>query len=145
MKRGEPSQTRAQHDLLWIAAATGGSAILFARLELSEAVSAWTRPYERFQLDELPGVLLVLAIALTWYAWRRVREVRAALDLRKQSEARLREALLQNRELAQASLRIQEEERRTLARELHDELGQYLNALKSDAVYLRDGRPNHWW
>ena len=34
---------------------------------------------------------------------------------------------------------IQEEERRVLARELHDELGQTLNAIKIDAVCLRDG------
>ena len=33
---------------------------------------------------------------------------------------------------------VQEEERRSLARELHDELGQCLNAIKLDAVAIRD-------
>jgi signal transduction histidine kinase len=33
---------------------------------------------------------------------------------------------------------VQEEERRSLARELHDELGQHLNAIKIDAVAIRD-------
>jgi signal transduction histidine kinase len=139
MERVQPKRARAQHDLVWIVAMTGVFAILCVWLELYEAVLAWTRPHERFQLDELPGVLLFLAVALTWYAFRRVREARAELDLRKRTEAKLREALLQNRELAQASVRIQEEERRILARELHDELGQYLNALKIDAVCIRDG------
>ncbi len=139
MEAPAPNQTRARHDLVWIVAMTGGFAILCVWLELSEAVLAWTRPYERFQLDELPGVLLFLAVALTWYAWRRAREARVELDLRKRTEAKLRAVLLQNRELAQASLRVQEDERRTLARELHDELGQYLNALKIDAVSLRNG------
>jgi two-component system, NarL family, sensor histidine kinase UhpB len=32
---------------------------------------------------------------------------------------------------------VQESERRALARDLHDELGQYLNAIKLDAVQLR--------
>jgi glucose-6-phosphate-specific signal transduction histidine kinase len=35
---------------------------------------------------------------------------------------------------------LQEAERKSLARELHDELGQYLNVIKLDAVAVRDGR-----
>jgi two-component system, NarL family, sensor histidine kinase UhpB len=139
MEAGEINRMRARRDLLWIVMLTGGFALLCVWLELSEVVLSWTRPHERFQLDEIPGVLLFLAVALTWYAWRRVGEARRELELRIRTEARLRAALVQNRELAQANVRIQEEERRTLARELHDELGQYLNALKIDAVCLRDG------
>jgi signal transduction histidine kinase len=139
MEAGDGNRTRARHDLVRIVVATAGFAVLCAWLELSETVVAWTQPHERFQLDEVPGVLLFLAVALAWYAWRRVGEARAELRLRKRIEAKLREALLQNRELAQANVRIQEEERRILARELHDELGQCLNAVKIDAVCLRDG------
>jgi two-component system sensor histidine kinase UhpB len=133
------SRTTARRDLALIVVATAGFAILCAWLELSETVLAWTQPHERYQLDELPGVLLFLALALAWHAWRRIGEVRAELRLRQGIEARLREALLENRELTHAGVRIQEEERRSLARELHDELGQYLNAIKVDAVCLRDG------
>ncbi|HEY5309985.1 MAG TPA: sensor histidine kinase [Casimicrobiaceae bacterium] len=129
----------ATRDLIWVVTATLGFAALCAWFELSERILAWTKPQERFQLDELPGVLLFLASALAWYAWRRIVEARTELGRREQIEARLRDALAQNRDLAQASVRIQEEERRFLARELHDELGQYLNALKIDAVCLRDG------
>jgi two-component system sensor histidine kinase UhpB len=139
MKIPTCDRTRARRDLIWIVAATMGFAVLCASLELSETVLAWTRPHERFQLDEIPGILLFLALALAWYASRRVGEARAEVSLRAATEARLREALLQNRELARSGVRIQEEERRTLARELHDELGQYLNAVKIDAVCLRDG------
>ena len=51
-------------------------------------------------------------------------------------------ALEENRRLSQRSMQVQEEERRNLARELHDELGQSLNAIKVDAVAIRDGSDN---
>jgi len=43
-----------------------------------------------------------------------------------------------NRALTRQSLRVQEEERRYLAQELHDELGQSLSAIKVMAASLRD-------
>ena len=51
-------------------------------------------------------------------------------------------ALEENRRLSQRSMQVQEEERRNLARELHDELGQSLNAIKVDAVTIRDASGN---
>jgi PAS domain S-box-containing protein len=51
-------------------------------------------------------------------------------------------ALQENRRLSQRSMQVQEEERRNLARELHDELGQSLNAIKVDAVTIRDRSDN---
>jgi two-component system sensor histidine kinase UhpB len=138
MNEDEGRRTTARRDLLGIVVATVLFAALAVGFELSETVLAWTQPRERFQLDELPGILLFIALALAWYASRRVREARAEIALRRGTEAKLREALAQNRELAATGVRIQEEERRILARELHDELGQYLNAVKIDAVCLRD-------
>jgi PAS domain S-box-containing protein len=54
----------------------------------------------------------------------------------------LANALQENRRLSQRSVQVQEEERRNLARELHDELGQSLNAIKVDAVTIRDASAN---
>ena len=48
----------------------------------------------------------------------------------------LAETLSENRLLSQKYLLVQEEERRNLAREMHDELGQCLNAIKLDAVSI---------
>ena len=58
--------------------------------------------------------------------------------LRKSAEAQLAAALADNRRLAQQYVELQETERKALARELHDELGQYLNVIKLDAVGIRD-------
>lgn len=117
---------------------TIAAAIVSARLNLSEALLRWTRPLERFQVDEIPGVLLVLAVCLMWFSIRRYREARQELRLRRRAEEGLISALADNRRLGQQYLEIQESERRAIARDLHDELGQYLNALKVDAVTLRD-------
>jgi glucose-6-phosphate-specific signal transduction histidine kinase len=57
-------------------------------------------------------------------------------------QTELASALEENRRLSQRSMQVQEEERRNLARELHDELGQSLNAIKVDAVTIRDRSEN---
>lgn len=137
--RSHARPSTARRDLLLLAGGTAIFALLSVRLELSEHLIAWTRPHERYQVDELPGVLLFIACGLAWYAWRRVAEVREELALRRDVERRLREALAQNRKQAMAAVSKQEEDRRELARELHDHLGQYVNAAKIDAVTLRDG------
>ena len=54
------------------------------------------------------------------------------------TQKELADTLTENRLLSQKYLLVQEEERRNLAREMHDELGQCLNAIKLDAVAIRD-------
>jgi two-component system, NarL family, sensor histidine kinase UhpB len=111
---------------------------LAAHFELSEALYAHTRQWEHFELDEWPVAAFVLALCLVWISWRRYQQTLVQLEARRAAEARLAAALAENRELAQQHLRIQESERKHLARELHDELGQYLNAIKLDAVAIRE-------
>jgi two-component system, NarL family, sensor histidine kinase UhpB len=80
----------------------------------------------------------VLLAGLMWLTWRRYRQAHEELTARELAESRLARALADNRELARENLRIQEVERKHLARELHDELGQYLNAIKLDATAICD-------
>ena len=75
-------------------------------------------------------------LCLAWLSWRRTRQIAAQLNARRLAEQRLSEALADNYRLAHQNLRIQEAERKHLARELHDELGQYSNAIKLDAVSI---------
>jgi two-component system, NarL family, sensor histidine kinase UhpB len=128
----------ARRDAALIAVISIAAAIICVKLDLSEALLGWTRLHERLQLDELPALLLVVACCLVWFSARRYSEARDQLVMRQATEARLVESLAENQRLAQQYVDMQEYERKALARDLHDELGQYLNVIKLDAVSIRD-------
>ena len=90
----------ARRDLAWVGLGALVLWVVSAMLELSEHVVEALHRWEHYQVDELPGVLLFLALALAWYAWRRVREAREQLALRREAEARLAELLAENRRLS---------------------------------------------
>ena len=64
------------------------------------------------------------------------------ISLRKQHEDALRESQRELRELSARVLEAREDEKTLIARELHDELGQLLTALKMDLASLRETRPD---
>jgi signal transduction histidine kinase len=130
-------------DVAVVIGITALTLILSAHFQLNEALYSLTRRWEHLQLDELPLGMLVLSICLIWVSWRRYQHARRELRARRIAEARLALVLAENRELTQENLRIQEIERKHLARELHDELGQYLNAIKLDAVSICESRANN--
>jgi signal transduction histidine kinase len=136
-KRAAP-RSSVRRDLAFVVAITALAAALFSVFDFSELAYRWTRSAERFQLDELPGTLVVLATGCAWFAWRRYRESQQELGRRRALEEEAERLLADNRRLAMQGLDAQETERRHLARELHDELGQYLNAISLDAGRIRD-------
>jgi len=249
-------------DALGVAILTIATYVISVKLELSEKIVPLTRAFEKYQLDELPTVLIVMLLSMVWFSWRRRREANLELSKRvaveteleaserqyrllffenfsgnllaspdgvlrlcnpatarilgldspqeavgrsleefyadrdlwrrhrewlldrkrieldqlqlvdsagaavavmarmmatvsadkvtelhifltditalKDMEQKLADMLSQNRHLSRQQILLQEEERRNMARELHDELGQYLNAIKLDAVFIRD-------
>lgn len=129
-----------RRDAMVIAMVTLATWVICGIFNVTEMLRRLTAPYERYQLDELPTVLLVLGLGLMWFAMRRYGEARQELARRKSAETQLTAALADNRRLAQQYVELQEAERKTLARELHDELGQYLSVIKLDAVRIRDDR-----
>ncbi len=133
-------RTTHRRDAWIVVAVTLSTWVLCGVFNVTEALQRLTAPYERYQLDELPTVLLVLGLGLTWFAARRYQEAKTEIDLRKLAQTQLAAALADNRRLAQQYVALQEAERKSLARELHDELGQYLNVIKLDAVGIRDAR-----
>lgn len=57
---------------------------------------------------------------------------------RKRAEEESRALLRENRSLIRKSMAVQESERRHLARELHDELGQCITAIQADVAIIRE-------
>src|SRR4029077_11167540 len=111
-------------DLALVAGAVVGVFSLSLVLELSEQVARWMQGYERWQVDELPLSLLLLSVGLSWFGWRRWGALAAEIRARSLAEETNLRMLAQNRQLARQLIQLQEQERRHLARELHDELGQ---------------------
>lgn len=133
-----PDPTRRWHrDLAWVALAALATYVLSVAFELHERYVAWVVRYESWEVDELPLTLAVLACGLAWVALRRRRDAEAELRRREQAEAHVAALLAHNRALAQALIALQENERRALARELHDEFGQRCSAIRAEAAWLR--------
>jgi two-component system sensor histidine kinase UhpB len=137
---GSPARMAARRDAMIVVALAVAAGFICVKLDVSEALGGWTKSYEHVQLDELPPVLLVVATSLVWYSARRYREAKRQVALRRATENQLAAALAENQRLAQQYVELQEYERKALARDLHDELGQYLNVMKLDAVSIRDAR-----
>ena len=131
-----------RRDLAIVAVVTSATFFISSLLELNERLITLTRPLEAYQIDELPTTFLAMIVALAWFSWRRSRQSMEQANLRLAAQRELAEALTENRRLSQRYLQVQEQERRFLARELHDELGQSLNAIKVDAVNIRDAAPH---
>ena len=129
--------TSTRKDLALVLALTGAAFLLAGALELREAMSRWTERWELWQIDEVPTALTVLAFGLAWFAFRRRAEAAAALRLQAQAQQEALRLLDHNHELARQLIAVQENERRALARELHDELGQSCNAIRVEAAYIQ--------
>jgi len=136
------STTDVLRDLGLIAVGTLICWWLATHFEWTERIFAWTRRSESFQLDELAFVLLSLAVGLAWFAARRWRATQRELQARLALQAKLEQTLDEQRRLARQFVDQQERERKRLSQELHDELGQFVNAIKIDAVSIRTALAN---
>ncbi|MFM7698909.1 MAG: ATP-binding protein [Limnohabitans sp.] len=127
-------------DIISVASLTLLFGIVASRWELSEHITEYSHVYEDIQLDEWPFSFLVLSIGMAWYSWRRSAEANIELQERIRSEQRVQELLRHNSDLAQRLYTAQEDERRALARELHDEMGQTCTAIRTEAAVLGMGK-----
>ncbi len=135
-RRLTPTTSAILRDMLMLFALVALFFIAASQFELFEVVTQATHHYEHWQLDELPLTLLVLSVGLSWFGWRRVREIRSELNERMHAQTRVAQLLAHNRELLQRLITLQEDERRALARELHDELGQHCTAMRAEASFI---------
>jgi glucose-6-phosphate-specific signal transduction histidine kinase len=133
---GAASARRAASDLGLVAVLTLAVWIAAGRLDMVERFLRVTGRLERWQADELIFALTAFALGLSWYALRRWREAQLAGVGHQRAEQRVGELLAHNRELAQQLIAVQDTERRALARELHDELGQCCTAIRAEASLI---------
>ena len=79
---------------------------------------------------------IVVGVGVAWLATRYVALLGQQIERQRETERRTREEL---ERLAARLVTVQEEERRSLARELHDEVGQALTAIKMDVTVALRG------
>ncbi len=80
----------AKMDLIALAAAAAVTLVVAVYFDVFEAFQRWAQAYERWQLDELAVVPLVLAFAFGLYSWRRLRELRESEKALREAEERYR-------------------------------------------------------
>lgn len=90
----------------------------------SEQYNAWSAMHEStFNIDELPIALIATITASFYFLYTRYQQINRLLDL--------------NHQLIHHANTLQENERKKLAMDLHDELGQYLNAIKIESYQIK--------
>ena len=128
---GQPLQVQLSRSMVWsdINWVLMAGALLFslALLKLTQAYTEQKRDGQQQRLAVLQE-LETERNQLESHVNQRTQELNAQL--------------LENQRLAHRVMEVQENERRHLARELHDELGQSLTAIRTDARLLKRLHPN---
>lgn len=130
---GQTLQLRVQKQLLW-----GDTSWLFGVIVVLFSVVAYLISAQGFRRREDAAKSLLEQTG-------RLAEERDQLEQRVLARTQelvarnseLRQQVKENRQLTQKILEVQESERRNIARELHDEMGQSLTAIRTDARLLQ--------
>ncbi len=134
--RGKGLQRMGVKDMDWVGKPGYG---LFVGMDkmIDSALSGETVIFEsKGRFEGRPWWFLT---SIFFDSWTNFGAVGFSVDITEQKlgEEQLVHLLNDNRKLAQRLVEIQEEERRNLARELHDELGQSITAVKSLATAVK--------
>lgn len=84
--------SRPSQDTLIVIAGVVLTFICSSQFDLAEQVNAWLLTYEYAQLDEIPLTLFVFVLLSAWFSQRRMQEIHAEMQLRKQTEQQLRKS-----------------------------------------------------
>lgn len=136
--------TQAKRDIALALIISLAVSLVLVVFNINERFIAGASRFEQWQLDEMPLVLLVAYAALAWFSARRWNEARQEVAARLVAEQKIAQLLAENQHLLRHALQVQEDEKRSLARELHDELSQYLHAARTESVALRLASDNHF-
>jgi signal transduction histidine kinase len=94
----------------------------------------------RWQITLISSLIFLGGLAVAWFSIRRIRRLEEEAEDRY---TQMEQARKQLRELSNSLVNAQEEERRHLSRELHDELGQTMSALVTDIAHLEKELPKN--
>ena len=92
----------------------------------------------RVRIVAIGGGMLIIGLVVSWFVVRRVAGLERELHRRRIAETENRKDL---ERLSARLVDAQEQERRALARELHDEVGQALTAIKMEVGVALRGAP----
>lgn len=90
----------------------------------------------------LTSELAALNRSLSEQVAARTRELEQEVSVRREAERRAEENAARLQALSNKLLRVQEDERRALAQELHDQIGQLLTGLRFQLEAARDAAPS---
>ena len=97
--------------------------MISSKLNLFDQFYLWARKYENtLDIDEIGLPLFSVLIALVWFGIKRIEEARVLIK--------------RNQYLLGKVISVQEEERKRIARDLHDDLSQYISSVKTHASIL---------
>ncbi|HSH86071.1 MAG TPA: sensor histidine kinase [Methylophilus sp.] len=81
--------SRPAQDTLIVIAGVILTFVCSSEFDLAERINAWLLTYEYAQLDEIPLTLFVFVLFSVWFGQRRMREIHAEIQRRKQTELQL--------------------------------------------------------
>jgi len=119
--RSAEIKRRNLRDVLLLLLAAAGLFGVASTVDFFEMIVAWAHRNERWQLDELFTLVIVLTWLVGLYSWRRWRDIEREITIREHAEAELREGEQQLREVL--------EDRQRLGRDLHDGIIQSIYAI----------------
>ena len=91
------------YDIIWMIIAILLASFLTVFFDLHEWLIQYTRPFESWELDEIPFLLFFVALSCAWLAYRRCRELITEIAERRQIQKALTDSETRYRTLVEAS------------------------------------------
>ncbi len=137
-----PKITKPTMDLLLISVLAILVLGLSLYFDLCESLIDFVYTQKAYRLDEILVVVLVLVFAFAFFSLRRWLELKAEIEKNNRLFEQVSQAKERLQLLSSQLLDAQESERRRIAHELHDQIGQALTAVKINLQATRKNTPH---